>query len=560
MSDNRLHPGPWLPVHREMGVSAPPFDNKPLGTYVEEHASQRPKSIALQFFDREINHEELNRLANQLANSLVELGVDKRDVIGLHMPNIPHYCIALVAIAKIGCSGSGVSPLLAPGELAHQLQDAEISVLLTVDSLLPVFKAMESVPACLQHLIVAKPGDFLGGTADAQAQIAAIQTHDYLDLTQGASDQFAQRLVDWNDRFMIQYTGGTTGKPKGAQLSVRNLLHNSDQVFTYEPGVIGGEVFASAFPMFHAAGLFVHLTSMKLGARAMLIPNPRDVAFFCKQMTRFPPTQMAAVPTLYMMLVNAPESGEVDFTQLKTALTGAAPLPAEDRKKIEGMVGKGLLCDVFGMTETGPVHLYNPPGRTKSGSVGIPVPGAETRIVDLETGKQEMPVGEPGEIITTGPQVMLGYLNLPEESDNAMRQWQGRTWMYTGDVGYMDEEGYVFLCDRAKDMLIVGGFKVFSVEVEDKLKALDFVAESAVIGSPDQARHGNDIVNLFVQLTDTAREESETELAEKIIDYCRTNLSPFKVPKRIHFVDEIPLTAVGKIDKKVLRQQLANSG
>jgi len=559
MTETQLSTGRWLSVHRELGVSDIPFDDRPLGAYVEEHAKLRPETIALQFFDRQISYAELDQQANRLANVLLQLGVCNDDVVGIHMPNIPHYCIALVAIAKIGCSGSGVSPLLAPAELAYQLADANISVLLTAEPLLPAVHAMPDSPSCFEHLIVAKAEDFLGGEPAPAAAITGIKSHDYLMVTQSASNEFSQRPVNANDRFMIQYTGGTTGKPKGAELSVRNILHNADQTFSYRPWEVGNEMMASAFPMFHAAGLFIHISAMMYGVTALLIPDPRDIAFFCQQMVRFPPTRMGAVPTLFMMLVNAQESKNIDFSGLKLAMTGAAPLPAEDRSKIEALVGEGQLCDVFGMTETGPVHLHNPPGRTKVGSVGIPVPGADTRIVDLETGTKEMPVGEAGEIITSGPQVMLGYLNLPQESDKAMRQWQGKTWMYTGDVGYSDEEGYIFLCDRAKDMLIVGGFKVFSVEVEDKLKALDFIAESAIIGCPDPARPGNDIVNLFVQLTDSACEGDQAHYRNTITEYCRANMSPYKVPKVIHFIDQIPLTAVGKIDKKVLRQQLGNS-
>ena len=222
------------------------------------------------------------------------------------------------------------------------------------------------------------------------------------------------------------------------------------------------------------------------------------------------------------------------------------------------MLGEGKLSDMFGMTETGPVHVQNPPKHSKPASVGIPVPGAETRIVDLETGTKEMPFGEAGEIITTGPQVMKGYLNLPEESAKALREWRGKTWMYTGDVGYMDEDGYIYLCDRAKDMLIVGGFKVFSVEVEDKLQSLDFIAQSAVIATPDTKRPGNDVVNLYVELSPDSKDKDPASIEQEITEFCRSHMAAYKVPKVIKLIDEIPLTPVGKVDKKVLRAQAAN--
>ena len=239
------------------------------------------------------------------------------------------------------------------------------------------------------------------------------------------------------------------------------------------------------------------------------------------------------------------------------AATGAAPLTSDDRRQIEEVIGEGRLCDAFGMTETSPVYIVNPPHRLKPACLGIPVPGADVKIMDVETGTKEMPTGEPGEIVTSGPHVMKGYLNLPEESAKAMREFEGKTWMYTGDVGFMDEEGYVSISDRAKDMLIVGGYKVFSVELEDKLKNLDFIANSAIIGVTDKARPGNDIVNVFIELSEEFKQADQADIEAQLMAFCRENMSPYKVPKKVHFIDAIPLTAIGKLDKKVLRDLLA---
>ena len=352
---------------------------------------------------------------------------------------------------------------------------------------------------------------------------------------------------------MILYTGGTTGAPKGAEISVRNTMYNMCQTSAGAPWEVGKEVLATAFPMFHVAGLGITASALRHGARILLIPDPRDIEFFCKQMTRYPPTRLAAVPSLYQMLLEHPLFGDIDFSNLEVAITGAAPLTGADRERIEKAIGANKLSDLFGMTETGPVHVANPHKRSKEGSIGIPVPGADTRIVDLETGTEEMPFGEPGEIITSGPHVMKGYRNLPDESARAMREWRGKTWMYTGDVGYMDDEGYIFLCDRAKDMLIVGGFKVFSVEVEDKLKGLDIIAVSAVVGTPNEKRPGNDIVNLYVELKAEEKGRDVEAVRKEIQEYCRANMAAYKVPKVVHVIDAIPLTPVGKIDKKVQR-------
>jgi len=553
-------PAPWLKIHRELGVEFPGFDDRDLGRCVADHARRDGTAPALRFMDRDISYAELDELANRFANVLVGLGVGKEDVVGLHLPNLPQYAIAVVAIARIGCAGSGVSPLLAPGELAYQVRDAGITVLVSLPGLIPpALAGMQEIPGCLRAVITTAPGDCLGAPAAPAPALPGIACHGFLELMASAATTFDARDSHWNDTFMIQYTGGTTGRPKGAMLSVRALMSNARMTAVYAPWEESGEVVATAFPMFHVAGLSFVVGGLGLGGQVLLIPDPRDIEHFCQQMIARPPTRLGAVPTLYQMLVNHPTSRQIDFAKLRTAATGAAPLTGEDRVRIEALIGRGKLCDVFGMTETGPVHTMNPPGRIKPDAVGIPVPGMETRVVDLETGTREMPFGEPGEIITTGPQVMKGYLNLPEESARALRQWRGRTWMYTGDVGFMDDEGYIHLCDRAKDMLIVGGYKVFSVEVEDKLADLPCVAQSAVVGTPDPARAGSEIVHLFVKTTPEASGRDPAQLREEITAFCRANMSPYKVPKVIEFVDELPLTPVGKIDKKVLRAQ-AGSG
>jgi long-chain acyl-CoA synthetase len=549
-------PAPWLKIHRELGLEFTGFDDRDLGRCVADHARRDGDAPALRFMHRNFSYGELDELANRFATVLVDLGVGKNDVVGLHLPNLPQYAIALVAIARVGCIGSGVSPLLAPVELAYQVRDAGISVLLSTPELIaPALAALERAPDCLRTVITTSPGDCLGAPQSPAPVLPGVACHAFMELMAAAGSSFEPAVTHWNDTFMIQYTGGTTGRPKGAMLSVRTLLSNPRMTAACAPWREGEDVLASAFPMFHVAGLGTVIGGLIYGAHVMLIPDPRDIEHFCQQMIACPPTRMTGVPTLYQMLVNHPASARIDFSRLRNAATGAAPLTGEDRVRIEALIGKGKLCDVFGMTETGPVHTMNPPGRLKPDAVGIPLPGMEVRIVDLETGTRELSFGEPGEIITSGPQVMKGYLNLPEESARALRQWRGKTWMYTGDVGFMDDEGYIHLCDRAKDMLIVGGYKVFSVEVEDKLAELDCIAQSAIVGAPDAQRSGSDIVHLFATLTPQAAERDRAELRAEITAFCRATMSAYKVPKVIEFVAALPLTPVGKIDKKLLREQ-----
>jgi len=480
MSQNRK---PWEFVYDECNVENPPLDEKALSIYVEDHARNIPDFPAIRYFDLEISYKELNKQANQLANVLVDLGVTKHDVVGFHMPNIPQYVVGFLAVAKIGCAGSGVSPMLAPSELAYQVNDANISVLISLDSLANAsVVAMSEKPSCLKSVIVTGAADYLSSTDLSLPTVDGVRVESYMALMGAASDEFEQREVHWNDTYLIQYTGGTTGAPKGAMLSVRNIVRCPATQYAFLPMMPGEDSFLTPFPMFHIAGAGGVVSGLRYGGTGVLVPDARDLDYICDQLLTHPPHYFGAVPTLFQMLLQNPKFQQIDFSKLKMAVTGAAPLTSDDRRKVEEVIGVGKLCDAFGMTETSPVYIVNPPKRVKPTALGIPVPGADVKIMDVETGTKEMPTGEHGEIVTAGPHVMKGYLNLPDESAKALREFEGKTWMYTGDVGFMDEEGYVTISDRAKDMLIVGGFKVFSVEVEDKLNNLDYIANTAVVG------------------------------------------------------------------------------
>lgn len=544
----------------------PPIPEDSLADIVERHVAEAPAAPCLEYLGVSINYSELDGWANRFANLLRDLGAKKGDVIGVHLPNTPQYVIALVAASKLGCAASGVSPLLTADELAYQVDNAGIRFLVTLDQLFngAVAPIDGKVPG-MEAAIVAGPIDFLPGWKKFLARVlkkvpkvdipATIQfrTIDYWPAVNGASADRIHTQVAPDDVALIQYTGGTTGKPKGAQLTQRNLQANavqSEAMVTYN---VGDETFASVFPYFHAAGLAVCLMGLRQRAKLLVAPDPRDLKTFCKAMQAHPPTLFGNVPTLYQMLLDEPEFRKVDFSRLKMAMSGAGPMPAEVIPKVEAVVGEGKFCEAYGLTETSPMLTTNPPGRTKPGTVGVPIPGTDIRIVDAENGDREMPFNEPGELIANGPQVFGGYLGLPDESAKALREFDGKTFFYTGDIAKMDEEGYITICDRSKDMLIVGGFKVFSVEVENKLKALDDVELSAVIGTPDEKRPGNDVVNLYVQLTETGKAKSPDQAKDEILAFCREHMSAYKVPKHIHIVEEIPLTPVGKVDKKALR-------
>lgn len=544
----------------------PPITEQSLAEIVEQHVSEAPEAPCLEYLGVSLTYAEVDLWANRFANLLKERGAGRDDVIGVHLPNTPQYVIALLAASKLGCPASGVSPLLTADELAYQVDNAGITFLVTLDQLFPSAVAPNdgNLPG-LRAAIVATPIDFLPGWKKFLAralkklpkvelpQTRQFETLHYWPQVKAAVDERVFTEVGMDDVVLIQYTGGTTGRPKGAELTQRNLQANAVQSEAMVQYDVGDETFASVFPYFHAAGLGVALMGLRQRARILVIPDPRDLKSFCKAMQQHPPTLFGNVPTLYQMLLDEPEFRKVDFSRLKMAMSGAGPMPAEVIPRVEEVVGEGKFCEAYGLTETSPMLTMNPPGRAKPGTVGVPIPGTDIKIVDTDGGTGEMPVGEAGELIAHGPQVFRGYLGLPDESAKALRELDGKTWFYTGDIARMDDEGYVTICDRAKDMLIVGGFKVFSVEVENKLKALDDVELSAVIGYPDEDRPGNEIVTLYVQLAEQARDKDPEQVKREIRDFCREHMAAYKVPKRIEIVDEIPLTAVGKIDKKALR-------
>ena len=556
MSD-QLEPGPWLKIHEELGVRIPDYDDTPLGTFVEDYAESIADNPSIRYFERDISYRELNEQSNRLANALITLGVGLGDVVGLHMPNIPQYAIAMVALSKTGAAACGVSPLLAPREVANQLEDSSVKVLISLDTLakptLEVLDAHGSIPECVTAVIVTGADDLRQPVGLKLPVVESVTSKSYLDFTAGSSPRFLQRDLSPDHVCLIQYTGGTTGEPKGAMLTLRGIMYNTQVAYPYRPWELGTETAVIALPPTHIGGGAMIIRALRHGARLVLIPDARDIDHYCRQMIDFPPTQVTGVPTLYQMIADHPLSAKIDFSHLKNAMVGAAPITGEDRKRIERMLNGAVLSDSYGMTEGGPTFVVNPPERFKPEAVGLPVPAVDVRIVDIETGTRELPYGEAGEIIASSPCLMKGYLNRPEETAIALRKWRGKTWMYTGDVGVMDEEGYVYLKDRAKDMINVSGFKVFSVEVEHKLSALNFIACSALVGSPDLRRPGSEVVNLYVELTSEAGQSDPDKIRADILDFCRAEMAAYKVPKVIHLVDAIPLTPVGKMDKKVLR-------
>jgi len=539
-------------------------------TYVdmlEKGLKFRPDVVAFHFLGIKITYKELDRLSMKFASFLRKQGCNPGDVVGINLPNIPQYLIALAGAMRAGCVVTGVSPLLTPKEMAHQLNDSGARALLTLDAIYEnrVQKIKNDIPR-VSCIITTNIADYLpplkrtlgkllkkvpSGKVDP---IAGKEVVSFMGIMSMSLPDIARPSVKLDDTCLIQYTGGTTGMPKGAVLTQRNMVSNFRQGRQWLDLKMNGGTVCSGFPFFHMAGLYFGMISMSLAFTQCLIPDPRNTKNICKEISEHPPMMMLMVPSLYQMLMDDPAFSKIDYSSCQACISGASPFSKEAINALEAIVGKGKVVELYGMTEASPIITLNPlKGKKKIGSVGIPIQSTLIKLVDVETGKTEVALGEVGEIIVNGPQVMKGYHNKPEETANTLREIGGAKWLYTGDVARMDEDGYFYIADRTKDMLIVGGYKVFSREVEEVLSEYAAVESCAIIGITNPERPDSQIVKAVIQLTKDAQAKDPEEIKKQIVEYCKENLAPYKVPKMIVFMEALPLTAVGKVDKKALR-------
>ncbi|NPU83460.1 MAG: AMP-binding protein [Syntrophaceae bacterium] len=511
-----------------------------------------PSRVALLYMGTEITYRELDELSDRFARFLIETGCRPGDVVGFHMPNIPASYIGSAGTQKAGCIFTGVSPLLTAEELAYQLNDSGAKVLITADLLFPVVKQAVGETG-VKVVVVASIFDYMPQDVPASpvTPIPGIETLGFREAIGSMPADPIDVKVDPGAACLMMYTGGTTGPPKGALLTNDNIVGHMTQLNAWLGYPMGEHVAMSAFPMFHQAGNFMVMWNMAMGSTNIIIPNPRDLQYFVKAMETYRPTMTVNVPTIYLELLKLPEFRALDFSGVRFFVSGAAAFPAENIREFEEVVGKGKVIEVCGMTETSPVIVALPlKGVKKVGSVGMPVCDTEVKLVDPETG-MTVPLGEPGEMVARGPQVFsLGYHNKPEETANTLRDG----WIYTGDVAVMDEDGYFFIVDRLKDMVSVSGFKVFTRVVDDALMAHPDIDNAATIGLPDPKRPGSELVACAVILKPNCK--GDEAMREKITDYMKKAVAPYKVPKVIQFVDTLPMSAVGKVLKRELRKSM----
>jgi acyl-CoA synthetase (AMP-forming)/AMP-acid ligase II len=552
---------PWLKHYDEHVPHSLNYSDKTYAELFREATDQVPSRVAVYYMGRGITYQELDNLSARFAHFLKKSGLQPGDTVGVHLPNIPAYYISIIGIQKAGCVLTGVSPLLQSAELEYQLNDSGAKLLVTLDALFNRVQAV--VPQTgVQTVAVAGIADFLSPLKAFLGKllkkiptgkvnpIPGITVERLMSMLPKMSSDRLQQKLHPDDRCLMQYTGGTTGPPKGAVLTHRNMVNQIQQANTWlDIGVAEKFTLLSAFPLFHQAGLFLAMDTMTFGGTQVAVPNPRDLDFLIAAIKKYKPQGIVNVPTLFLELLKKSEFRSLGFDGVDFFISGAAPFPPEYIIAFEEVVGRGKLIEVLGMTETSPVHMALPRyGVKKPGSVGIPFPDTEVKLIDPDSGKIA-PVGEPGELIVKGPQVFTeGYHNKPEETAITLKNG----WIYTGDVCKMDNDGYFSVVDRVKDMVIVSGYKVFTRTVDDVLMEHPDIDMAAAIGLPDPARPGSEIVATAIVLKPDVEKNSDTR--KKITQYMREKVAPYKVPKIIEFMDELPLSAVGKVLKRELRE------
>ncbi|MCA1556915.1 MAG: long-chain fatty acid--CoA ligase [Acidobacteria bacterium] len=539
---------PWLKHYDYWVRPHMNYPRRPLHEILRVTAGEVPDRPATAFLGAHLTYGQIKEQAARFATALVHLGIRQGDRVGIMLPNCPQYVVATFAILRLGATVVNVNPLYTPREVLVVATDSGMKAMLTLDLLAPVTLAVRDKTS-IENLIV---------TSAAEYSVAAIPcpavegTLRMADLLAGVSEPDLPR-VEINpdeDVAVLQYTGGTTGVPKGAMLTHYNIFANVIQTEAWGQRTPrrGEDTYLLVIPYFHIYGFTVGMMAGTwLGAQQVLIPK-YDVDALLNAIRDYRPTYFPAVPTIYISLLNHPRAKEYGIDKIRTFNSGSAPLPVEVIEQFERVTG-GTLNEGYGLSEASPVtHSTAMLARRKPGSIGLPLPDTDIKIVDLETGTHEVGIGEEGELCIAGPQVMKGYWNREDETRIALREdAEGRTWLYTGDVARMDEDGYSYIVQRKKDMIIVSGFNVYPSEVEGVLYTHPAVMECGVIGVPDSYR--GEAVKAFVVL-----KQGASATTEELVEHCKGGLAEFKVPSAIEIRESLPKTAIGKILHRVLRE------
>ncbi|MCX8124688.1 MAG: long-chain fatty acid--CoA ligase [Spirochaetes bacterium] len=529
------------------------FDKTTMPQALTRSAHKFAENTALIFMGKKINYATLEKMVNTFAKALKALGVKKGNTVALVLPNIPNVVIANYAIWRIGAIAALNNPLYTERELQYQLNDSDATVVITLDLLLPRIINIKPTTK-IQHIITCHINDYLPFPLKQLFPYVRKQMYrkvtpsadvsQFLDLMKQHDDTPVNDESSWEDVATLLYTGGTTGTSKGVMLTHANMSCNVQQLRSWFYDLKEGDgSMLGIFPFFHSAG-FTGIQNLTIwgGWTDILIPRP-EPGVIIEQIKKFKPTFVPGVPTIFIGLLNNPEFRKMDLSFIKGFIAGAAPLPVETIKQLKELTG-GDIINIYGLTEISPMGTGSPwKGNIKPGTVGIPLPSTDIKIVDVESGIKEMDIGQSGEICFKGPQVMKGYYKKPEETAAVLKDG----WLYTGDIGTMDEDGYLTIVDRKKDMIISSGYNIFPLEIDEILFQHPKILEACTIGVPDPYR--GEVPKAFVVV-----KPGEQLTKEEIIAYCKEKLAPYKVPKDIEFIDALPKSAIGKILRKEVRQ------
>lgn len=525
------------------------------GIYQEFSRSANNSSslIAIDFLGNKITYSSLKDKVESAASFLHGLKLHKGEMLAIMLPNLPQYIIFFMASMKLGITVVQMNPLYTSPEIEYELKDSGARTIIVLDTM--VSKVAEMQGKLLDNIIEVGVEDYLPAAMAILYKLAKKNKtkkggfHGIIRYS-GREKNNSIEDVDidpYNDVALLQYTGGTTGIPKAAALTHRNLIANSYQLIEWFPEQFKKNIsYLASIPYFHVYGMMTAmLTPLLQGSTLIIVPDPRDIKMTLKLIKKKKPTAFPGIPTMYHSIINRPDIGKYGINNVKLCISGAMHLPLELQEKFEDLTG-GTLVEGYGLSECSPVTNISPlllewKDRRKPGSIGLPLPETYEKIVDIADGKTELLPGQEGELLIKGPQVMKGYWNRPEENKTALTDG----WLHTGDIAKMDEDGYFYIVDRKKDMIIAGGYNIYPAEVEEVLYEHPGISDCAVIGVPDE--HRGETVKAYIVLAD------KTLTEEQIKKYCKEKLAVYKVPKIIEFMDKLPVTSVGKIDKKALR-------
>ena len=540
------------------------FEEKTLLDYLDESARTWPDRPAVTLKGKTLTYTDLADQVDRLATGLAGLGVTKDSRVALWLPNLPQLVIAYFATLRLGAQVVNTNPLYVEREVEHQFNDAGVTVVVTLDYLwMDRLRGILDRTA-VEHVVVTSIPEYLPIPLRWLAPLKLRKTRQYARVPREENVHFFRELIADSDAnppsidasldhvAVLQYTGGTTGVSKGAMLTHRNLSWNVQQGRAwFVRATPGEEVCLACLPYFHVLGMTVAmLFPIAIGAHIVLAPNPRDIPDLLKSITKYRVTMFPGVPALFLAITEHSGIESMDVSSVAMCISGSAPLPVEVLERFEALTGSRI-TEGFGLTETSPVTHANPLyGLRKVGSVGIPVPDTEMKVVDVADGETELGPGEEGELCIRGPQVMEGYWNRPDETERVLQDG----WLRTGDLARVDEDGYTYIVGRLKDMIVAGGYNVYPDEVDRVLHSHPAVLEAASIGLPDPKR--GETVKSFVVLKPGA-----TATSDEIIAFCRRELAAYKVPGQVEFIPELPRSSVMKILRRELRErELASSG